>query len=163
MEKTKQVNIKRIISIITAISIMFAAFFCMSPVKTYASTYWAAAYSVKTSVYGDDYNSVGNNVYFIQELLDQFGYYNGYLDGDFGSYTYNAVYNYQGANGLLQDGIVGFYTWKELLTDGELSTSFSCRTIGRGYGLCFPESQQVNSRRFYFKLDNATTYTIVYF
>jgi peptidoglycan hydrolase-like protein with peptidoglycan-binding domain len=36
------------------------------------------------------------------------------VDGDFGSHTYAAVYDYQSWNGLSQDGVVGPQTWGSL-------------------------------------------------
>ncbi|MBQ9814331.1 MAG: peptidoglycan-binding protein [Lachnospiraceae bacterium] len=157
-------NIKKIVCVISAVAIIAAAVFGFFPVKSYATTYYAAFYSVKTCQHGDDSTTVGNNVYFVQDFLDRYGYYSGYLDGDFGYYTRAAVYSYQSAKGLTYDGIVGFYTWRELLKDGELSTSFSCRTVGRGYGLCLNESKPVTTRCFYFKIDSTdNNYTTVYF
>jgi peptidoglycan hydrolase-like protein with peptidoglycan-binding domain len=37
------------------------------------------------------------------------------VDGSFGQATENAVKNYQKANGLTQDGVVGEKTWNSLL------------------------------------------------
>ncbi|WAW11756.1 peptidase containing protein [Acinetobacter phage nACB2] len=46
----------------------------------------------------------------IQTALKQLGYYNGLIDGVFGSGTENAVKAYQKDNGLISDGIVGVTT-----------------------------------------------------
>jgi hypothetical protein len=58
--------------------------------------------------------SKGDGVKSIQTLLQQKGYYNGRIDGDYGDLTVEAVKKYQKANGLLQDGIVGPVTCKKL-------------------------------------------------
>ena len=69
-----------------------------------------------------------------------FGYYSGTLDGDCGPVTYASLQDYQLDYGLNGDGICGPLTWKTLLTMGELSTAFSCRTIARNYNLCLMNS-----------------------
>ena len=59
----------------------------------------------------------GNITKWIQKRLISLGYSCGSsgADGDFGSGTEKAVKNFQKANGLTADGIVGKDTWKELL------------------------------------------------
>lgn len=59
-------------------------------------------------------NSSGNFVYILQYLLNQYGY-NLSVDGRFGVRTRNAVIDFQGNNGLTQDGVVGQNTWNALL------------------------------------------------
>lgn len=61
-----------------------------------------------TATYG--YGSVGSNVLIIQERLKNLGYYTGEVDGVFGAGTQNAVIEFQKANGLIPDGIVGTKT-----------------------------------------------------
>lgn len=51
--------------------------------------------------------SVGGEVSEIQSRLKKWGYYNGNVDGIFGTATRNAVINFQKKNGLQADGIVG--------------------------------------------------------
>ena len=60
--------------------------------------------------------SKGDTVKEVQTLLKQLGYYNRIIDGEYGTYTEEAVRNYQKKNGLLQDGIVGPVTCKKLNT-----------------------------------------------
>lgn len=57
-------------------------------------------------------------IMMVQSYLKDKGYYTGYIDGLFGSYTDTAVKEYQKANDLVIDGIVGKYTWERLLNDG---------------------------------------------
>ena len=56
------------------------------------------------------YGSTGNEVKQIQTKLKQWGYYDGIIDGIFGSKTLSAVKNFQSKNGLKVDGIVGSKT-----------------------------------------------------
>ena len=58
--------------------------------------------------------STGPMVEFLQNILQQLGYYTGRIDGIFGSITRNAVINYQRQNSLTPDGIVGPNTWNSL-------------------------------------------------
>ena len=53
------------------------------------------------------YGSSGDEVKQIQQKLKTWGYYNGNVDGVFGSKTQEAVKKFQKANGLKQDGIAG--------------------------------------------------------
>ena len=59
----------------------------------------------------------GNDVKALQRLLITDGYSVGVYgdDGDFGSYTEKAVFNYQTVHGLHADGIAGEETFTELL------------------------------------------------
>ena len=54
--------------------------------------------------------STGSDVKKIQTKLKSWGYYNGAIDGIFGSQTYAAVRSFQKKNGLTVDGIVGSQT-----------------------------------------------------
>ena len=58
--------------------------------------------------------STGENVRSIQYLLEAHGETLA-VDGDFGPQTKGAVQNFQGAHGLVADGIVGNLTWPALL------------------------------------------------
>lgn len=51
--------------------------------------------------------SRGETVKLIQQKLKRWGYYNGAIDGIYGSATKKAVKNFQSKNGLTADGIVG--------------------------------------------------------
>lgn len=53
------------------------------------------------------YGSRGNEVKTIQEKLKRWGYYNGSVDGIYGTQTVSAVKKFQQKNGLTVDGIAG--------------------------------------------------------
>ena len=59
--------------------------------------------------------STGSDVGVIQNNLKMLGYDPLVIDCEFGENTTNAVKEFQGANGLVSDGIVGDYTWNLLL------------------------------------------------
>lgn len=56
----------------------------------------------------------GGEVKEVQRRLKQWGYYNGSVDGVFGSGTRAAVIKFQKKNGLTADGVVGSATYKAL-------------------------------------------------
>ncbi|MBQ9658940.1 MAG: spore cortex-lytic enzyme [Clostridia bacterium] len=56
------------------------------------------------------YGSRGDEVRKIQEKLKRWGYYNGSVDGIYGSKTVEAVKSFQRKNGLTVDGIAGSQT-----------------------------------------------------
>ena len=58
--------------------------------------------------------SRGEEVKQIQTKLKAWGYYNGTIDGIYGTNTANAVKNFQKKNGLTADGIAGAQTLKAL-------------------------------------------------
>lgn len=60
------------------------------------------------------YGSSGNEVRQIQTKLESWGYYNGNVDGIYGSQTANAVRYFQRKNGLAVDGIAGSATLKAM-------------------------------------------------
>lgn len=60
------------------------------------------------------WGSSGDEVIQIQNKLKQWGYYNGAIDGSYGSKTYQAVKNFQAKNGLAADGIAGTKTLEAL-------------------------------------------------
>ena len=53
------------------------------------------------------YGSRGSEVRTIQDKLKRWGYYNGSVDGIYGTQTLNAVKKFQQKNGLTVDGIAG--------------------------------------------------------
>ena len=53
------------------------------------------------------YGSRGDEVRQIQTKLKRWGYYNGNIDGIYGSQTLSAVKYFQSKNGLKVDGIAG--------------------------------------------------------
>lgn len=66
---------------------------------------WAATYRI---------GSTGEQVRVIQEKLQRWGYYDGQVDGIFGSATERAVRYFQRSNGLTEDGVVGTATLNAL-------------------------------------------------
>ena len=60
------------------------------------------------------YGSRGNEVKQIQTKLKNWGYYNGNVDGIYGSQTLTAVKKFQKKNGLAVDGIAGEKTLKAM-------------------------------------------------
>ena len=70
--------------------------------------------------------SSGEQVRIIQSKLKSWGYYDGTVDGVFGSQTTQAVKYFQRKNGLTADGIVGPATLRALgMSDGGSNTSAS--------------------------------------
>lgn len=60
------------------------------------------------------YGSSGEEVKQIQTKLRDWGYYQGSIDGVYGSQTYEAVKSFQSSNGLTADGIAGSQTLSAL-------------------------------------------------
>ena len=73
------------------------------------------------------YGSRGSEVTQIQTKLKRWGYYNGNIDGIYGTQTVNAVKYFQRKNGLTADGIAGPATLKAMgiYTTSSTSTSSS--------------------------------------
>lgn len=71
------------------------------------------------------FGSTGDEVKEIQRRLKDWGYYNGNVDGTFGSKTFEAVKNFQRKNGLAVDGIVGKNTLSALGITGSSDSSSS--------------------------------------
>lgn len=70
--------------------------------------------------------STGNEVIKIQEVLKEQGYYDGEIDGIFGSGTKKAVISFQKRNNLTADGIVGVKTLEALgITSQSTSSDFT--------------------------------------
>lgn len=69
--------------------------------------------------------SSGSMVTQIQEKLRAWGYYNGSVDGVFGSRTEKAVIAFQRKNGLTADGVVGSSTLSALGLQGSLASTGS--------------------------------------
>lgn len=71
------------------------------------------------------YGSRGTEVRTIQEKLKRWGYYNGNIDGIYGSQTVSAVKKFQQKNGLSVDGIAGTQTLKAMGISSSSSNSGS--------------------------------------
>ncbi len=71
------------------------------------------------------YGSNSNEVKQIQEKLKRWGYYNGSVDGVYGSKTLAAVKSFQKKNGLTADGIAGEKTLAAMGITSSGSTSSS--------------------------------------
>lgn len=74
----------------------------------------ASVYNNKTSEVLSKKGSTGNEVIQIQKKLKNWGYYNGDIDGIYGSKTKSAVEKFQRKNGLKVDGIAGTNTLKAM-------------------------------------------------
>ncbi len=74
------------------------------------------------------YGSRGDEVRQIQTKLKRWGYYNGNVDGIYGTQTLNAVKYFQRKNGLTQDGIAGPATLKAMGIFSSSSSSSSGST-----------------------------------
>lgn len=64
--------------------------------------------------YSITWGSQGQVVKEVQQKLKNWGYYNGEVDGIYGTGTYNAIILFQKKNGLKADGIVGDKTFEAL-------------------------------------------------
>ena len=97
--------------LIAALALVFAVNISLIAVAQQA---WAATYRQGSS---------GEQVRVIQTKLKNWGYYDGAVDGVFGSQTTQAVKYFQRKNGLTADGIVGPATLKALgMWEGNSST-----------------------------------------
>ncbi len=91
----------------------------------------------------------------IQSMLKVMGLYSGWIDGDFGRKTTNAIKRFQVMHGLLPDGVVGKYTYAELFADtinggreerttSSLSLGYSAHT-----GIQYPHETEEELNEFY--------------
>lgn len=71
------------------------------------------------------YGSTGDEVIAIQKKLNELGYYNGSIDGSFGTNTKKAVIAFQRDNNLSADGVVGDKTLEALGITSSNNSSFT--------------------------------------
>lgn len=114
-------NKKRIIMILVAISLIGITL--ISAVCIYKK-YEEQNETLETL---SKYGSRGSEVTQIQTKLKRWGYYNGNIDGIYGTQTLNAVKYFQRKNGLTVDGIAGPATLKAMgiMTSSSSSSSSS--------------------------------------
>lgn len=112
-----------LLSMLLVMSVLVAVLFALGEARAQNRTlYWG---------------SRGSEVVTVQEKLKQWGYYNGFTDGVYGSATYRAVRQFQSRNGLRVDGVVGPATWAALgyggkVTSGARSAAAANNTVARG-------------------------------
>ena len=87
-------------------------FICMC--ATVAAVFCFIKASMQNVTALSKFGSNGNEVVQIQKKLKQWGYYNGDVDGIYGSKTQAAVKKFQSSNGLSADGIAGSQTLKAM-------------------------------------------------
>ncbi len=107
-ENKDYVSIVAIITIILTLTMVIAILFQESTIETLSK-----------------YGSRGNEVTQIQTKLKRWGYYNGSIDGIYGSKTLEAVKYFQRKNGLTVDGIAGPATLKAMGIYNSSSSSSS--------------------------------------
>lgn len=89
----------------------------------------------------------------IQQVLKAGGFYQGKIDGDFGSRTQYAVKTFQAEWYLLTDGVVGYSTWQALMELVNLITAKANPNEPQGVAFFAFEYQQCE-QPFIFKLTN---------
>jgi len=78
------------------------------------------------------WGSTGDEVIQIQTRLKNWGYYNGSIDGVYGTGTFNAVKSFQQKNGLTADGVAGSQTLAALgLSSGNTQTNNNLNLLAR--------------------------------
>ena len=97
LKNKSKIIIGVVLSIITIAVVIFLVFFKNSTVEALSK-----------------YGSRGSEVTQIQTKLKRWGYYNGNVDGIYGTQTVNAVKYFQRKNGLTADGIAGPATLKAM-------------------------------------------------
>ena len=95
LKNKSKIIIGVVLAIITIAAVLFLVFFKNSTVEALSK-----------------YGSRGSEVTQIQTKLKRWGYYNGNVDGIYGTQTVNAVKYFQRKNGLTADGIAGPATLK---------------------------------------------------
>ena len=77
--------------------------------------------------------SSGDNVVKIQQALELLGYYNGNIDGDYGTQTVEAVKRFQTKRGMNADGIAGASTIRVMFNTGSSSSKTSTSSSKSSY------------------------------
>jgi len=78
------------------------------------------------------WGSQGDEVIQIQTKLKNWGYYNGAIDGIYGTGTFNAVKNFQRKNGLTADGVAGSQTLAAMgISSGSTSGNNNLNLLAR--------------------------------
>ena len=87
-------------------------------------------YEINTQETLSRYGSTGSEVKQIQTKLKSWGYYNGSIDGIYGTQTVNAVKYFQRKNGLTVDGIAGKATLAAMgISSGSSSNNTSSSNL----------------------------------
>ncbi len=98
----------------------------MKFIKIFTVLLLVATLSANTATAYSAYGSRGEEVREIQTRLASLGYYNGNIDGIYGSQTKNAVQRFQQDRGLAVDGIVGKNTLAALnISDNDYSDGYT--------------------------------------
>lgn len=78
------------------------------------------------------WGSQGEEVIQIQTRLKNWGYYNGAIDGVYGTATFNAIKKFQQKNGLAVDGVAGKQTLAAMgITSGSLQSNNNLNLLAR--------------------------------
>lgn len=104
----------------------------------------------------DAAGTVGGCITQAQTLLKQRGYLSGKIDGSYGPITTNAVINFQRAQSLTDDGILGRNTWEKLFAPSQVATKLDARCLTGGVVFCASQAQ----RKLYF-IKNGSVVTTV--
>lgn len=103
--------------------------------------------------------STGDAVSALQIRLAELGFYNGAIDGDFGSATESAIIEFQQSRSLTADGVVGAQTFAALRNEAapppisgvppSSTGSFSTSAVGGGRYSIAELQRRLQSRGFY--------------